>query len=183
MDEHRSEYLELDLGELLRRSGEPAPDPGAGGVAALVASLAAGLVAMAARLSGEELSAAGRRAAALQHELALVARDDSVAFRAALRAERDRAQDAGEAWRRAVSVPVDIARLAAAVAGEAADAHPRAAARVRVDLAAAATLAAAAATTAAAIAAENAGDGEPLRRQAHDHARAAEAAAARVARA
>jgi formiminotetrahydrofolate cyclodeaminase len=159
-----TEYRRLEVGELLDRNAAPTPDPGGGAVAALVASLAAGLVAMAARMGEDGWDGAGAtaEAEALQARLTALAREDAASFRRALDAERAGAGEAElEAARdRACRVPMRIAEAAAEVVELAARARPHVSARVTVDLAAAAILAEAAGRAAGEVVRCNAGEGD-----------------------
>ena len=59
-------YLGLPVSEFLSQLAGPEPAPSGGGAAALAVSMAAGLCAMAARLSSRQLTDAGDLATAAQ---------------------------------------------------------------------------------------------------------------------
>jgi formiminotetrahydrofolate cyclodeaminase len=136
------------------------PAPGGGGVSAVTAALAAGLVAMAARFSAAQLPAAGsiaEQADRLRHRVAGLADEDATAYQAVLDAfalprdaagRRERIRDALHG---AATVPLEIAEAAAQVgqlaSGVAADGNPN----LRGDALTAAYLAEASARSAAAL--------------------------------
>lgn len=104
------------------------PAPGGGAAAALTGALAAGLVAMAARFSDARLPASAdiaRQADELRARAAGLADRDAAAFREVLEAyRRPRDGDGGDRDRRiaaaldtAARVPLEIAEIAAQVAG------------------------------------------------------------------
>jgi formiminotetrahydrofolate cyclodeaminase len=130
---------ELRVDELLAALGEPTPAPASGAVAALTGAFAASLVELAARFADDETAVA--RARALCGRLTELADEDAAAYTAFMQTR------SGEARRRTIEVPEEIAanadeverlagRLAAqltsSVAGdaEAAGELARAAARV-----------------------------------------------------
>lgn len=138
------------------------PAPGGGGAAAVTCALAAGLVAMAARFSDAELPGAAdvaHRADQLREHVAGLADQDAVAYDAVLDAYRlPRDGDGGErrqrietALRGAAEVPLEIAEIAAQVAGLAADVAAGGHPNLRGDAVTAAHLAAASARSAAAL--------------------------------
>ena len=152
------DLLELPLREVADRA-RAGPLPGAGSVAAIVATLAAALTGMSARMSRE--SWAGARGAAAQAE-ALRARAERLAagseaaYAAALaalvsvRVGAESDDDAlGAALEQAVRPPLDVAEVAADVALLAKVVADEGNADVRADAAAAAALAAGAARAAA----------------------------------
>ncbi|ABG04529.1 Formimidoyltetrahydrofolate cyclodeaminase [Rubrobacter xylanophilus DSM 9941] len=113
------DYLQMPLGRFLEAlsSGEPAP--GGGAAAAVSVAMAAGLAAMAARLSSAgELA---ERADALREEVAPLARADAEAFGRVLAAYRlprgseGRRERIGEALGEAAGVPLEMARIGAEV--------------------------------------------------------------------
>src|SRR5438445_7680224 len=88
-----TEFLDLRLRDLLERVAAPEPAPGGGSVLALVAALAAGILAMAARASGDDWPGAGGVAAqaeALRARAAPLAQADAETYERAL-AARDKA--------------------------------------------------------------------------------------------
>jgi len=142
-------FLELPVAELLERVAARTPAPGGGSVAALVASLAAGLVAMAARFAPDDWgprSEAVERADALGAEVTPLADEDARAYAGFL--------ETGE-LEPTVAIPLALAaaatELAELGARVAADGNPR----VSGDAAAGAALAAAAAHVAARLVALN----------------------------
>jgi formiminotetrahydrofolate cyclodeaminase len=106
-------YVDARLGDFLALVGAPTPAPGGGAVAAITASLAAGLVAMADPDGADDVLALGRRAAALADE-------DAAAYTAVIAAQRSGEPIAG-ALARATTVPLEIAGTAAAIAQLAAE--------------------------------------------------------------
>jgi methenyltetrahydrofolate cyclohydrolase len=154
--------LDLPLGEFLDLVAARVPAPGGGGAAAITGALAAGLAAMAARFSAGQVADAPRtaqQADRLRDRLAVLADSDGAAYRGVLDAYAlPREGDPGErrkqiqsALHGAAVVPLEIAELAAQVAGLAArlarDGNPR----LRGDAVTAAHLAQAAACSAAAL--------------------------------
>jgi methenyltetrahydrofolate cyclohydrolase len=138
------------------------PAPGGGGAAALTGALGAGLVAMAARFSDPQLPAAAdvaRQADELRERAAGLADQDAAAYRAVLDAYRLPADgDGGERRRRiaaalhgAAAVPLEIAEIAAQVAGLAARVAGGGNPNLLGDTVAAAHLAEASARSAAAL--------------------------------
>jgi methenyltetrahydrofolate cyclohydrolase len=136
------------------------PAPGGGAAAALTVALAAALAEMAARFSRERWAGAGRassEAASLRHRAAPLAQADADAYAEVLRSRRlppddpDRPAAIAAAVERAVSVPLEIARAAAAVAALAADLVEHGNENLRGDAGAAVTLAAAAGRIAASL--------------------------------
>jgi methenyltetrahydrofolate cyclohydrolase len=173
-----------------------APAPGGGGAAAVTGALAAGLVAMAARFSDAQLPAAADvadQADQLRGRAAGLADQDAAAYRAVLdayRLPRDGGGDAGErrqrieaALRGAAEVPLEIAEIAAQVAGLAADVAAGGNPNLRGDTVTAAHLAEASARSAAALVDINVALGHlagDLSRRAATAVAAAQAAAARA---
>jgi methenyltetrahydrofolate cyclohydrolase len=171
-----------------------APAPGAGGAAAITGALAAGLVAMTARFSGEQLPAAvdlAEEADRLRERAASLADLDATAYRAVLDAyrlpaegdDRERRDKIAAALYRAATTPLDIAEIAARVAELAACVAARANANLRGEAIAAAYLAEASARTAAALVEINAALCSlpgTLSRRAADAVNTALAAAARA---
>jgi formiminotetrahydrofolate cyclodeaminase len=130
-------------------------------VAALVVAMSAGLVAMAARVSGDLGAVA--QAESIRERVAPLAGEDEEAYREALSAMRapagETAEQRDEAIRRALmraaEVPLQIAEAAGNAASLAASVAERGSEAVRGDAAAAALLAAAAARAAANLVAIN----------------------------
>jgi len=106
-------YVDARLGDFLALVAAPAPAPGGGAVAAVTASLAAGLVAMADPGGAHDVAALGRRAAALADE-------DAAAYSAVIAARRS-GESVQHALTRATEVPLEIAGTAAAIAQRAAE--------------------------------------------------------------
>ncbi len=173
-----SSFLDDSLKEFLDAVPARTPAPGGGAVAAVVAALAAGLTAMAARFAPDEWERRAEvvgRAEELRARLEPLADADAEAY-GAFMAERS-----AEAVERIVSIPFELAEIAAELAGlavlVAAEGNPN----VTGDAAAGADLAAAAASVAARLVAINAVEGDARTPQAHRLAGSAAAAAARAA--
>ena len=153
------------------------PAPGGGAVAAIVASLAAGLTAMAARFAPEEWeprAAVVGRAEELRARVEPLADADADAY-GAFMAERS-----DENVERIVTIPFELAEFAAEIAElaalVAADGNPN----VSGDASAGADLAAAAASVAARLVGINARSDDERIQQAHELAARAARAAART---
>jgi methenyltetrahydrofolate cyclohydrolase len=101
-------YVDQPLGEFLALVAEPTPAPGGGAVAAVTASLAAGLVAMAGPDNPADVASLGRRAAALADK-------DAAAYSAVVQARRAGASIT-DAMTRATEVPLEIAATSAEIA-------------------------------------------------------------------
>jgi methenyltetrahydrofolate cyclohydrolase len=171
------------------------PAPGGGAAAALTGALAAGLVAMAARFSHARLAASAgiaRQADELRARAAGLADQDAAAFREVLDAyRRPRDGDGGGRRRRiaaaldgAARVPLEIAEIAAEVAGLAEAVAAGGNPNLRGDTVAAAHLAEASARSAAALVDINVGLGGlpgELSRRAAAAVAAARAAVGQVA--
>ena len=134
-------YVDQPLGEFLALVAEPTPAPGGGTVAAVTASLAAGLVAMAGPENPENVDALRRRAAALADE-------DAAAYSEVIHARRDGVSDT-DAMTRAAEVPLEIAATAAEIARCAAELFLTGRSSVRGDVHTALLLAEAATCSAA----------------------------------
>jgi formiminotetrahydrofolate cyclodeaminase len=177
------EFLDLDVDGLLDRLAEVVPGPSSGSAAALVGAMAAAVVAMSARASGEwdETAGAAAQATVLRAKLTLHAREDASVYTAA-REQLDLARAGGAdafhlatSLARAAEVPLGIAETACDVALLAELVASRGDPDTGPDAAAAAALAAGAAAAAAHLVAINLGatpDDARVRR-----ARAAAAAA------
>jgi formiminotetrahydrofolate cyclodeaminase len=160
------EFLDLRLRDLLERVAAPEPAPGGGSVLALVAALAACVLAMAARASGDDWPESGGVAAqaeALRARAAPLAQLDAETYERALET-RDRVSELdpehrdweiGKAFAAAAEPPLEIARVAADIAALAADVAVRAEQRLRPDALAAAALASAVARASAELVAVN----------------------------
>jgi len=168
------------------------PAPGGGGAAAVTCALAAGLVAMAARFSDAQLPAAADvadQADQLRERAAGLADQDAAAYGAVLDAYRrpagggERRQRIEAALRGAAEVPLEIAEIAAQVAGLAADVTAGGNPNLRGDTVTAAHLAEASARSAAALVDINVALGRlagDLPRRAASAVAAAQAAAGRA---
>ncbi|MGH3502193.1 MAG: cyclodeaminase/cyclohydrolase family protein [Nocardioidaceae bacterium] len=162
-------YGDLPLGEFLERVASREPAPAGGSVAAVAVSLAAGLVAMAARFSAAQLDDDGATAEVADslrlRALALADADADTygEVLAAYRLSRDdparREEEVRRALERASAVQVDVAEAG----GEAADLAARLATvgkpDVRGDAAVGLTLAEAAVRSAADLVAINVNEG------------------------
>ncbi|HUH14960.1 MAG TPA: cyclodeaminase/cyclohydrolase family protein [Gaiellaceae bacterium] len=170
-------FLDGSLKELLDAVPARTPAPGGGAVAAVVAALAAGLTAMAARFAPDEWERRAEvvgRAEELRARLEPLADADAEAY-GAFMAERS-----AETLERIVALPFELAEIAAELAGLAALVAAEGNPNVSGDAAAGADLAAAAASVAARLVAINAEAGDPRRREARALADSAAAAAARA---
>lgn len=183
------ELLELSVRDLVARVAAETSTPASGSASALVATLAAALVGMAARFSRAAWPEAGgavAQASALQERAAPLAQADAEAYEAVLAARRghkdlpqaDRDALLGDALALATEVPLAIAEVAADIAELGALVTEKGNPNVAGDAAAGAVLAESAARTAANLVAINLGtrDGDP--RLAHARALAQTAAAA-----
>lgn len=126
-------YLDERLGDFLALVGAPTPAPGGGAVAAVTASLAAGLVAMADPEGADDVTALGRRAAALADQ-------DAAAYSTVIAARRS-GESVTHALTRATEVPLEIAGTAAAIAQRAAEVFLNGRGALRGDVATALLLA------------------------------------------
>ena len=152
-----SSFLDQSLGEFLDAVPARTPAPGGGAAAAVAASLAAGLTAMAARFAPdgwERRSEIVRRAEELRARAEPLADADAAAYGAFLAA---RIPDTVE---QIVAIPYEIALIAAEVAELAALVAAEGNPNLFGDAAAGADLAAAAASIAARLVAINADDGD-----------------------
>jgi formiminotetrahydrofolate cyclodeaminase len=156
-----SSHLHLQLEELLGEVASADPAPGGGFVAGVTVALAAGLVTMAARLSGERWADAGGAAAqaeALRSRAAGLAERNAEAYLQAVAALKDRAPEPGgrddqiaRALEQAAEIPLEIADAAADVASLAAAVAESGEPSLRADVAIAALLSVAAAQGAQAL--------------------------------
>jgi formiminotetrahydrofolate cyclodeaminase len=164
-------YLKLSLEDLLDELASPEPLPGGGFVAAVTVGMAAGLVAMAARLSAEhwrEARGASAQAEALRRRLMQLAQQNIEAYAGALaaladggdggKAEQEARDDlTARALDRAAEVPLQIGATALDVGALAANVAEQAEASLRPDVAVAASLAMAGARAAATLVEVNLG--------------------------
>ena len=158
-------YRGLPLDELLAEVSSPEPMPGAGYVAAVALEMAAGLVAMAARVSrGEwgEARGAAAQATTLRERIAPLAERNVDAYREAVAllgedAARGDDESLRDALERAAGVPLEIAEAAVDVASLAAVVAERGDQGLRADAVSAALLAEAAARAAATLVEVNLG--------------------------
>ena len=162
------ELLELSVRDLVARIAAETPTPASGSASALVATLAAALVGMAARFSRAAWPEAGgavAQANALQERAAPLAQSDSEAYEAVLAARRehrdlpqpDRDALIGDALALAAEVPLAIAEVAADIAQLGALVAEKGNPNVAGDAAAGAVLAESAARAAANLVAINLG--------------------------
>jgi methenyltetrahydrofolate cyclohydrolase len=162
-----SAYADQGLGEFLDRVASREAAPGGGAVAAVSVSLAAGLVAMTARLSTrlvDDSANLADEADAIRRQAARLADEDSEAYRAVLAASRADGGSSGEgvaaALDRAARVPVEVAGLAARAAVLAARLALEGNPRLRGDATTALVLAEAAARSACALVRTNVEEGD-----------------------
>jgi len=149
----RPSFLDLSLKELLDAVPARTPAPGGGAVAAIAVSLAAGLVAMAARFAADEWERRAEvvgRAEELRARVEPLADADAEAY-GAFMAERSEAT-----VERIVAIPFEIAEVAAEVAELAALVAAEGNPSVSGDAAAGGDLAAASASIGARLVALNA---------------------------
>jgi methenyltetrahydrofolate cyclohydrolase len=172
----RDSFLDLTVKELLDAVPARSPAPGGGAVTALVAALAGGLVAMAARFapdSWERRAEVVGRAEELRAAVEPLADADAAAYAAFMAARTD------ETVERIVALPFEVVELATELAELGALVAREGNPTVHGDASAGADLAAAAATAAARLVRVNAPADERTARAA-ELARAAAAAAARA---
>jgi formiminotetrahydrofolate cyclodeaminase len=172
-----SSFLDVRLKEFLDAVPARTPAPGGGAVVAIVASLAAGLTAMAARFAPEEWeprAAVVGRAEELRARLEPLADADAEAY-GAFMAERSE-----ENVERIVAIPFELVESAAELAELAALVAAEGNPNVSGDASAGADLAAAAASVAARLVAINARAGDDRVEQARALAMRAAGAAAQT---
>ena len=188
-------YLDLTLGEFLDLIAARQPAPGAGATAAVAVAMAAGLVSMAARYSGDRLERAEEvvaRAETLRRRAAPLAQADARAYQRvieamALPSELDsqgrasRRQAIRRALEGAADVPLQIAEIGADVAELAATVAESGNPNLRGDGITAGLLAASATRSAAVLVGINVGDRDERTLQAVRLAETATAAAQRAA--
>jgi formiminotetrahydrofolate cyclodeaminase len=182
-------YRGLPLAELLDHVSSPEPMPGAGFCAAVALEMAAGLVAMAARVSraewGEARGAAAQ-ASTLLERIAPLAERNVEAYREAVgllgTPEAGGDESLRDALARAAGIPLEIAEAAVDVASLAAVVAERGDQALRADAVSAAILAEAAARAAATLVEVNLGTSSSDERvaRARDLAGSATAAAQRA---
>ncbi|MQA14788.1 MAG: formiminotransferase-cyclodeaminase [Pseudonocardiaceae bacterium] len=152
--------LDQPLGTYLDQLASDQPAPGGGSAAAVTGSLAAGLVAMAARFSSGQLPDAADRAGradAYRADLVAMAERDAEAYGAVLEAFRlpaepdpqQRRRKITDALEHAALVPLEITEVAARTAAEAAELAEQGNPNLRGDALTAVILAWAAARSAA----------------------------------
>ncbi len=172
-----SSFLDEGLKEFLDAVPARTPAPGGGAVAAIVASLGAGLTAMAARFAPDEWERRAEvvgRAEELRARMEPLADADADAY-GAFMAERSK-----ENVERIVAIPFELAEAAAEVAELAALVASEGNPTVSGDAAAGADLAAAAAAVAARLVAINAPASDARVQHARELAARAAVAAART---
>jgi len=143
----------MPVGRFLDALSATTPDPGGGAVAALAVTLAAGLCAMTAGLSGRHLATAQRlteQAWLLRDRAAPLAQADAEAYRTVLAAMRAR-DGLADALSQACAVPMQVAEIGTEVAAVAVAVAAGGNPNVRGDAIAAALVAAAGARAAAAL--------------------------------
>jgi len=136
-------FLDLPLKEFLDAVPARTPAPGGGAVAAMAASLAAGLVAMAARFGAEDWACRAEvvgRAEALRAKVELLADADAASYSAFMASRNAVTRE------RIVAIPLEIAQISAELAELAKLAVLEGNPNVRGDASAGADLAAAAAS-------------------------------------
>jgi formiminotetrahydrofolate cyclodeaminase len=171
-----SSFLDAGLKEFLDAVPARTPAPGGGAVAAIVASLAAGLTAMAARFAPAEWeprAAVVGRAEELRARVEPLADADAEAYGAFM------AEPSDENVERIVTIPFELAESAAEIAELAALVAAEGNPNVSGDASAGADLAAAASSVAARLVAINARVDDERIQQAHELAVRAASAAAR----
>lgn len=181
-------FAEQPAGTFLDRLAAREPAPGGGGAAAVAGAMAAGLVAMAARFSADRLTDADElaaRADRFRRRAADLVDEDARAYQAFLDASR-RPDGSGRrdrvlaALRAAALTPLEIAEIAAEVAGMTVRVAREGNPRLKGDTVAAALLAEASARCAARLVVINVEQGAPgadLSSRASDSVAAAQAAA------
>ena len=183
-----SRLLDLSVRDLLEEAASESPTPGGGSIAALTASFAAGLLAMAARSSPDwaQAGAYAAQANALRWRLQELAPANDEAYEHALAAlhlapeleSEVRNQLLGESLERSAALPLAIAEAASNVSELAAVVAEECDPRFRADAAAAAMLALGATRAAAHLVEINLGVLEYDERRLRANRLAADAAAA-----
>jgi formiminotetrahydrofolate cyclodeaminase len=187
-------YLDLTLGQFLDQIAARQAAPGAGATAALAVAMAAGLVTMAARYSGDRLEHAEdviTRAETLRLRVAPLAQADAGAYQQVIearaltnepdpKARESRRQAIRRALEGAADVPLKIAEIGADVAELAATVVERGNPNLRGDGVTAGLLAASGARSTAMLVGINVGDRDERALQAARFAETATAAARRA---
>ena len=172
-----SSFLDAGLKEFLDAVPARTPAPGGGAVAAVAASLAAGLTAMAARFAPDEWE---RRAEVVERAEELRARVEALAEADADAYGAFMAERSPEHVERIVAIPFEIAEVAAEVAELAALVAVEGNPNVSGDAAAGGDLAAAASSIGARLVTINAGQNDERAQQARESAARAARAAQRA---
>ena len=172
-----SSFLDAGLKEFLDAVPARTPAPGGGAVAAVAASLAAGLTAMAARFAPDEWE---RRAEVVERAEELRARVEALAEADADAYGAFMAERSPEHVERIVAIPFKIAEVAAEVAELAALVAVEGNPNVSGDAAAGGDLAAAASSIGARLVTINAGQNDERVQQARESAARAARAAQRA---
>jgi formiminotetrahydrofolate cyclodeaminase len=189
-----ADFLDLRVRDLLERVAAAEPAPGGGSVLAIVAALAAGILAMAARASADEdwpeAGGVAAQAEQLRARAAPLAQLDAETYEHALAAREEasalpadkRDWEIGKAFAAAAEPPLQIARVAADIAALAEEVASRAHRSLRADALAAAALASAVARASAELVAVNltATEDDPRVLEARAQADAAERSAAQA---
>jgi methenyltetrahydrofolate cyclohydrolase len=188
-------YLNLTLGQFLDQIAAREPAPGGGAAAAVAVAMAAGLVAMAARFSGDRLELAEdvvTQAEMLRQRAAPLAQADADAYQKVIealalprgsntKARGLRREAIRHALEGAADVPLKVAEIGADVAGLAATIAESGNPNLRGDVVTAGLLAAAAARSTARLIDVNVGDRDQRALQAAHLAETAADAARRAA--
>jgi formiminotetrahydrofolate cyclodeaminase len=188
-------YLDLTLSQFLDQLAAREPAPGGGVAAAVAVAMAAGLVAMAARFSGDRLEHAEdivTQAEMLRLRVALLAKADADAYQKVIeamalprepgtRARELRRQAIRHALEGAAEVPLKVAEIGADVAELAATVAERGNPNVRGEAVTAGLLAAAGARSTAGLTAINVGERDERALKAARLAETAAGAAQRAA--
>ena len=188
-------YLDLTLGEFLDLIAARQPAPGAGATAAVAVAMAAGLVSMAARYSGDRLERAEEvvaRAETLRRRAAPLAQADARAYQRVIeamalpseldsQARASRRQAIRRALEGAADVPLEIAGIGADVAELAATVAESGNPNLRGDATTAGLLAAGATRSTAVLVGINVGDRDERTLRATHLVEIATAAARRAA--
>jgi formiminotetrahydrofolate cyclodeaminase len=162
--EVQPDYADQPLGRFLELVASPQPAPGGGSAAAIGVALAAGLVAMAARFSEDQIDEAAVlavRAHGMQRQATALAQADAAAYQRVVDAGRGGRVGAGRRQRiraalsAAADVPCEIVRLGATVAELAAQLAERGNPNLRGDAVSGALLAEAGVRAAAELVAIN----------------------------
>ncbi|MGI8521980.1 MAG: cyclodeaminase/cyclohydrolase family protein [Nocardioides sp.] len=155
-------FTDQPLGEFLDSLAARSPAPGGGAAAAVTVAIAAGLVAMAAGYADRVPDDLLERARGCQSRAAGLAEEDAAAYTEVLaaRGSGDQAR-LGEAWRRASSVPMELAECGATVVADAVTVAERGRHALRGDAFTGALLANAGVQAAVALVGINAAEAAP----------------------